>query len=228
MSLQSTARVDVATVRPAFAGAHRWAPVLDFFFNLPLQPGRAAAARAAGEAAAAGGELLVVGVGAGRELPMLSRSSRVTGVDGSASLMRAARERIARRRLSQVRTLQVMDAEALEFEHERFDVALAPYVMGVAQRPGRVLDEMWRVLRPGGQIVIVKHLAAGPGLGLQLEAWLEIAASLWGWSPAFPCKAVRRWLWRHPDAMIIESRRIAPFGPFTLLRVQKAAPVSEG
>ena len=60
-----------------YAGHHaeaaysRWAPVYDLIFDLPFHPGRAAAARAAGEAAGPGGEILVIGVGTGLELPLL-------------------------------------------------------------------------------------------------------------------------------------------------------------
>jgi len=226
MSLQTTAGADTIDIRPKASAGRRWEPVYDFFFNLPFQPGRAAAARAVGAAAGGGGELLIVGVGVGLELPMLPRSLRVTGVDVNVALMRRARERIARRRLFQVKTLQVMDAASLEFERDRFDVALAPYVMSAAQRPRRVLDEMWRVLRPGGQLIILNHFTAKRGVRSHFERAMELAAELLGWHPDFPYAVVGDWLARHPDAILIERRRIAPFRLFTLLRVQKAAPAS--
>ena len=59
--------------RAAEAAYSRWAPVYDLIFDLPFHPGRAAAARAAAEAAGKGGEVLVVGVGTGLELPLLPR-----------------------------------------------------------------------------------------------------------------------------------------------------------
>ena len=55
----------------AEAAYSRWAPIYDLIFDLPFHPGRAAAARAAAEAAGPGGEILVVGVGTGLELPLL-------------------------------------------------------------------------------------------------------------------------------------------------------------
>ena len=55
----------------AEAAYSRWAPIYDLLFDLPFHPGRAAAARAAAEAAGPGGEILVVGVGTGLELPLL-------------------------------------------------------------------------------------------------------------------------------------------------------------
>ena len=62
----------------AEAAYSRWAPVYDLIFDLPFHPGRAAAARAAAEAAGPGGEILVVGVGTGLELPLLPGNVLVT------------------------------------------------------------------------------------------------------------------------------------------------------
>ena len=56
-----------------------------------------------------------------------------------------------------------MDAGALEFPDAQFDVALAPYVMSVVPHPERVLSETWRVVRPGGQMIVMNHFAAERG-----------------------------------------------------------------
>ena len=80
------------------AAYSRWAPVYDLIFDLPFHPGRAAAARAAADAAGPGGEILVVGVGTGLELPLLPGNVLVTGIDISAPMLRAARARVERRR----------------------------------------------------------------------------------------------------------------------------------
>ena len=63
----------------AEAAYSRWAPIYDLIFDLPFHPGRAAAARAAADAAGPGGEILVVGVGTGLELPLLPGNVLVTG-----------------------------------------------------------------------------------------------------------------------------------------------------
>ena len=122
-----------------------------------------------------------------------------------------------------VAALHIMDAGALEFSGEQFDVVLAPYVMSVVPSPGRALDEMWRVLRPGGQMVLMNHFSAERGLRARTEAALEKSAGWLGWHPQFPYAAVGDWLAARKDAAILERRQIAPFRLFTLLRVQKAA-----
>jgi phosphatidylethanolamine/phosphatidyl-N-methylethanolamine N-methyltransferase len=198
----------------------RWAPIYDLIFDLPFHPGRSAAARAAAAAAGAAGDVLVVGVGTGLELGLLPKRLQVTGIDLSARMLAIARERVARKGLRQVK-LQVMDAAALDFPAGRFDVALAPYVMSVVPSPARALDEMWRVLKPGGEIVIVNHFSDERGLRAQIEQAMEQSAAWLGWHPVFPYSAVGDWVAGRKDAELVERRPIAPFGMFTLLRIRK-------
>ncbi len=180
--------------RASDAAYDRWAPVYDYVFNLPFQPGRRAAAQAATAAAGATGEMLVVGVGTGLELPLLPREARVTGVDLSRAMLDVARRRVARERLEQVKALHQMDAQALAFADASFDVALAPYVMSVVPDPEAALDEMWRVVRPGGEIVVMNHFSAEAGWRVGIETAMEGAAHWLGWRPRFPYSAVGDWL----------------------------------
>lgn len=208
--------------KPASQSAYsRWAPVYDLIFDLPFHPGRSAAAAAAAKAAGAEGEVLVVGVGTGLELGLLPKTLRITGIDLSAPMLKLARERVAKAALGQVKALHLMDAAALEFPDRGFDVALAPYVMSVVPAPARVLDEMWRVLRPGGQMILMNHFSAERGLRARTEAALEKSAGWLGWHPQFPYAAVGDWIAARKDASILERRAVAPFRLFTLLRVQK-------
>ncbi len=208
--------------RAAEAAYSRWAPVYDLIFDLPFHPGRAAAARAAAEAAGPGGEILVVGVGTGLELPLLPGNVLVTGIDISGPMLRAARARIEREGLAQVKGLQVMDAAKLEFPDAAFDVALAPYVMSVVPHPERALDEAWRVLRPGGTLVVMNHFAGSRGLRAGVERRMETAAAWLGWHPNFPYSTVGDWIDSRSDARVVERSELAPMKLFTLLRIEKA------
>ncbi len=136
--------------------------------------------------------MLVVGVGTGLELGLLPRTATVTGIDLSAPMLRIARERVTRRALTHVKALRVMDAAALEFADNRFDVALAPYVMSVVPEPRRVLDEMWRVARPGGQLVVMNHFAAERGARAKIEALMEKIGRLARLASAIPLCRGRR------------------------------------
>jgi phosphatidylethanolamine/phosphatidyl-N-methylethanolamine N-methyltransferase len=223
MPHSGTAGQELAAKRASQSAYSRWAPIYDLIFDLPFHPGRWAAAAAAAKAAGDQGEVLVVGVGTGLELGLLPKNLRITGIDLSGPMLKIARERVAKKALGQVKALQIMDAGAMDFPDARFDVALAPYVMSVVPAPGRVLDEMWRVLRPGGQMVLMNHFSAERGLRARAEAVLEKSAAWLGWHPQFPYAAVGDWIASRKDASILERREIAPFRMFTLLRVQKAA-----
>jgi phosphatidylethanolamine/phosphatidyl-N-methylethanolamine N-methyltransferase len=211
-----------------YAGHHaqaaysRWAPIYDLVFDLPFHPGRFAAAEAAAKAAGPGGEILVIGVGTGLELPLLPDNAHATGIDISAPMLRAARSRVERVGLAQVKGLHVMDATALKFPDAAFDVALAPYVMSVIPHPERALAEAWRVLRPGGTLVVMNHFAAAGGLRKAIEQRMERAAAWLGWHPNFPYSAIGDWIASRPDARIVERRELPPMKLFTLLRIEKA------
>jgi phosphatidylethanolamine/phosphatidyl-N-methylethanolamine N-methyltransferase len=224
MSHSGSATPELAASRASQSAYSRWAPIYDLLFDLPFHPGRRAAAAAAAQAAGDDGEILVVGVGTGLELGLMPDNVRVTGIDLSAPMLKIARQRVTKKALGQVAALHIMDAGALDFSGEQFDVVLAPYVMSVVPSPARALDEMWRVLRPGGQMVLMNHFSAERGLRARIEAALEKSAGWLGWHPQFPYAAVGDWIARRQDAAIVERRQVAPFRLFTLLRVQKAAP----
>ena len=203
----------------------RWAPVYDFVFASIMRPGRAAAAAAINRV---GGRVLDVGVGTGLELPMFDSSIQLVGIDLSEPMLRRARSRVATFGLAHVGGLAVMDATNLGFRDGTFDAAVAPYVLTVVPDPESVLDEIARVLRPGGEIVLVNHFGADHGLRATIEAWLGKRSSALGWRPEFPWAIVDRWLARRPDIALLERRRLAPFGLFTLVRLCRAGPCAEG
>ncbi len=205
------------------AAYDRWAPIYDLVFNLPFQPGRRAATAAAVAAAGQKGEILVVGVGTGLELPLLPKTSRVTGIDLSRPMLDVARRRVARQGLAQVHALTEMDAQALTFDDASFDAALAPFVLSVVPDPARTLDEMCRVTRPGGELVLINHFAGEGGLREAVERAIEGASAWLGWRPRFPYSAVGDWLAANRQARLIERRELPPLGLFTLLRIGKSA-----
>jgi len=211
------AAADPATARTY----HRWARFYDLVFDWPFHPGRLAAARAVAANLAGNGRLLVAGVGTGLELGLLPRSSRVIGIDLARPMLDLARARVAHKQLDHVKALRVMDAATLEFDDASFDVVLAPYLLSVTTDPVGVLDEMWRVARPGGAIIILNHFSREGRLQAKAERALQGVGARLGWRPYFPYAVASDWLASHPDAVIEEERLVAPFRLFTLLRIRK-------
>jgi phosphatidylethanolamine/phosphatidyl-N-methylethanolamine N-methyltransferase len=144
----------------------RWAPVYDFVFGPIFGRGRDAAIAASERI---GGRILEVGVGTGIALPDYARTSRLVCIDLSADMLLRARKRVAEQGLSNVEGLAVMDAERLAFADDSFDVVVAQYVINTVPHPEATLDEFARVLKPGGEIVLLNRISAEKGSRRAIE-----------------------------------------------------------
>lgn len=204
-----------ADVANAYA---RWAPFYDLTFALVMRAGRRAAALAASRQ---GGRVLDVGVGTGLELPMFDSAVRITGIDLSEPMLRRCLRRVLVEKLDHVEGLAVMDAMQLAFADASFDAVVAPYVLTVVPDPGRTLDELARVVRPGGEIVLVNHIAAEAGPIAWAENFLASRSAALGWRPTFPWSIVRDWVSVRKDIALAERRALPPFGLFTLIRLAR-------
>ena len=153
--------IDQESVARAYA---LWAPIYDLVFGAVFDAGRRAAIAAAEQACGpSGGRILEVGVGTGLSLPDYSRRNRLVGVDLSEPMLRKAVQRVDKHRLANVEALAVMDAARLALADESFDVVVAQYVITAVPNPEATLDEFARVLKPGGEIVLVNHIGAEMG-----------------------------------------------------------------
>lgn len=199
----------------------RWAPIYDLVFGAVFKRGRQAASAAAG---AAGGRVLEVGVGTGISLPLYPNTCHVFGVDLSEPMLEKARQRVAREGLRHVEGLSVMDAERLEFPDGSFDRVVAQYVVSSVPHPERALEEFARVLRPGGEIVLLNRVGADAGPRRVFERLFQPVATRLGWRSEFPWERFEAWLGnsRH-DVRLLERRPMPPFGHFSLIRFGKAA-----
>jgi phosphatidylethanolamine/phosphatidyl-N-methylethanolamine N-methyltransferase len=204
--------LDRDTVAKAYA---RWAPIYDLVFGAVFERGRKASIAAAERV---GGRILEVGVGTGLSLPDYSWTNRVTGVDLSAPMLRKAKARVAEHRLTSIDGLAVMDAQRLGFQDGVFDVVVAQYVITTVPDPEATLDEFVRVLKPGGEIILVNHLGAEEGLRSSFERWFAPLARRLGWRPEFRWQRLMQWAAQHGGVRVIERRVMPPLGHFSLIR----------
>jgi phosphatidylethanolamine/phosphatidyl-N-methylethanolamine N-methyltransferase len=208
-----------------FSNAHvtaayaRWAPVYDLVFAGVMRKGRQSIAAAANHHK--GGHILDVGIGTGLELALFDRSLRVVGIDLSIPMIARAARRVREAGLSSIEGLVVMDGARLAFANACFDAVVAPYVLTVLPEPEASLDEWLRVLKPGGEIILVNHIGADDGPIAAIEGWLARRSAALGWRPEFPWAVLGDWLAARPHLILAERRRIAPFGLFTLTRIKK-------
>jgi phosphatidylethanolamine/phosphatidyl-N-methylethanolamine N-methyltransferase len=209
------ADLDQATIAKAYA---RWAPLYDFVFGAVFERGRTAAIAAAERI---GGRILEVGVGTGISLPDYARHNRLIGVDISLPMLRKAQQRVTTERLTHVQGLSVMDATRLAFPDATFDVVVAQYVITAVPHPEETLDELARVLKPGGEIVLVNHIGAETGFRRAFEQGFAPLARRLGWRPEFPWGRLAAWADRRPEIRVVERSPMPPLGHFSLIRFAK-------
>jgi ubiquinone/menaquinone biosynthesis C-methylase UbiE len=93
-------------------------------------------------------DVIDVGTGAGALLPSIRNAApkaRILGVDRSEGMLRLAKKK-------HEGPLLLMDAQKLELSADQFDVAIVAFVLFHLPHPERCIDEVNRVLRPGGSV----------------------------------------------------------------------------
>lgn len=196
----------------------RWAPVYDFICGPIFLSSRRAATAAA---RAVGGKILEIGVGTGLSFDGYDWTNEVTGIDISEPMILKARERLATGRFPFVKELRVMDAAALDFPDASFDCVVAQFVITLVNDPERVLDECARVLKPGGELILVNHFYSEKGAAAIVERWSAPKVRAIGLRPEFPFGRLLCWAEREGKIELIERRKVDPFGAFTLVRFRR-------
>ncbi|MEK6790480.1 MAG: class I SAM-dependent methyltransferase [Deltaproteobacteria bacterium] len=100
--------------------------------------------------------ILDVGVGTGLSFMVFPRHCRVVGIDLSQEMLRKAKEKIRENRLDHIKLLS-MDAMRTGFRDNTFDKVFISHVVSVVPDPYRLMEEVQRVCKKGGQVVIVNH-----------------------------------------------------------------------
>lgn len=208
--------IDKASVTKAYA---RWAPVYDLVFGRVFETGRKSSIAAAERI---GGRILEVGVGTGISLPDYARTNRLVGIDISEPMLRKAKERVAEFNLANVEALAVMDVAHLGFADDFFDVVVAQYVITAVPDPEAALNEFARVLKPGGEMILVNHISAESGLRRAFELGFAPVARKLGWRPEFEWARLQRWIDARPDMRVIARMPMPPLGHFSMIRFGKA------
>ena len=217
MAKHTTADLERQVVEQAYA---RWVLVYDAVCGPFFERGRRTAAQAA---RSIGGRILEIGVGTGLSFDDYGAGTRIVGIDISEPMIEKARKRHASGRYPHVEDVRVMDAHALDYADASFDCVVAQFVITLVAEPERVLSECARVVRPGGEIILVNHFYSERGVSAAVERWFARPTRALGLRPDFPFSRLQEWAGRHEGVHLLERRVIKPYGFFTLVRFGRKA-----
>ena len=206
--------MEIEAIRAAY---RRYARIYDAVFGPILHPGRKQIIDALN--CRPGDTILEVGVGTGLSLPLYPGNVKVTGIDISTEMLEKARARVEEGGLSQVQAVLEMDAEELRFPDSNFDKVVAMYVVSVVSDPSRVVEEMRRVCKPGGEIFIVNHFRARNPVIRVLEGLLSPLAKLVGFHPDLALED----LLEKTRLDVVDIRSTNLFGYWKVLRCRSSA-----
>jgi ubiquinone/menaquinone biosynthesis C-methylase UbiE len=124
----------------------------------------------------AGGEVLEIGAGTGKNLPFYRAAERVVALDPDPAMRARTQDAVLEARVP----VEVVEGDgmALPFPDASFDTVVFSLVLCTVPDTERVLAEARRVLRPGGALRFYEHVrAADP----RMARWQDRLERPWGW-----------------------------------------------
>lgn len=122
------------------------------------------------------GEVLEIGIGSGLNLPFYSSEvKRVYGVDPSLELQRMARERAVGQPVN-VEFLSQSAEDPIPLPNESVDTIVMTWTLCSIPNPAKALEQMKRLLKPGGNLIFVEHGRAPDG---GVAAWQDRLNPTW-------------------------------------------------
>jgi ubiquinone/menaquinone biosynthesis C-methylase UbiE len=120
----------------------------------------------------ANGEVLEVAVGTGLNFDAYPPEVRLTGIDLSDQMLAIARARAGE--LGREVELRQGDAHALPFADATFDTVVCTFGLCAIPDIDAALDEMTRVVKPGGKLILVDHVASSSRVARGVQRVLEV------------------------------------------------------
>ncbi len=103
-----------------------------------------------------GYHILEVGVGTGKSFDYYPANARITAIDFSPQMLKQALDKKSRKQVAV--ELELMDVQSLPFADNSFDTVIASFVFCSVPLPMKGLKEVYRVCKPGGQVLLLEHV----------------------------------------------------------------------
>ena len=113
-----------------------------------------------------GEHILEVGVGTGKNFPYYPADSRITALDFSEKMLEQAKKKRQRQQVAVA--LELMDVQSLCYADNSFDTVIATFVFCSVPLPAKGLQELYRVCKPGGQVLLLEHVLSSK----PIVAWM--------------------------------------------------------
>ena len=124
-------------------------------------------------ASAKGKRVLEIGIGNGADGAMFAlNGGRYTGVDLTEAALEATRKHFAV--LGLPGEFRKENAEQLSFTDESFEIVYSHGVLHHTPHTQRAIDEVWRVLAPGGQAVIMLYHKHSFNYYIRIMTWMRL------------------------------------------------------
>jgi ArsR family transcriptional regulator len=151
--------------------------------------------------------LVIADLGAGEgtlALMLAQRAEKVIAVDSSVKMVEYTTG-VAERNGVQNLECRVGDLEELPLADSEADIALLHQSLHHAIHPERAIAEAWRILKPGGRVVVIDLLKHN------FDQARELYADVWlGFSQAEIADLLRRAGFEQPDISVVHREEAAP------------------
>lgn len=178
------------------------------------------------------GEVLEIGAGTGLNFPFYPKGVHVVATEPDPYMFKRAKKRAGA--VAANIELQKVAAEELPFPDGTFDFAIDTLVLCSVRDPRRVLAEIKRVLKPGGELRLYEHVRSRNPIGALAQ---DVIQPVWSWLGAgcHPNRDTERFV-REAGFDLVHSQReihLPPVPPMVFVRpnyraiAKRPAPVSE-
>jgi ubiquinone/menaquinone biosynthesis C-methylase UbiE len=126
-----------------------------------------------------GPDILEVGVGTGKNFPYYPVNSRLTAIDFSPKMLERAKSKKQRKNIPV--DLDLQDVEFLPYADNSFDTVVATFVFCSVPHPKKGLLELYRVCKPGGQVLLLEHvLSSNKVMAMMMNLMNPVIKSIFG------------------------------------------------